>query len=102
MIRVAFFAEILFEEYDGAARTMFQIINRIDPNHFSFLFIYGKGPDQIEHHQSIRIPTLNTGLNKDYSVSLPTLSKGYIKQQLDNFQPHVVHIATPSCLGFFA
>ncbi|HLT88496.1 MAG TPA: glycosyltransferase family 1 protein [Sphingobacterium sp.] len=102
MIRIAFFAEILFEEYDGAARTMFQIINRIDPNRFSFLFIYGKGPEQIDGHGSIRIPTLNTGLNKDYSVSLPALAKGQIKQQLDDFQPHVIHIATPSFLGFFA
>lgn len=102
MIRIAFFAEILFEEYDGAARTMFQIINRIDHNRFSFLFIYGKGPEQIDGHDSIRIPTLNTGLNKDYSVSLPALVKGQIKQQLDTFQPHVIHIATPSFLGFFA
>ncbi|NGM63926.1 glycosyltransferase family 4 protein [Sphingobacterium sp. SGR-19] len=102
MIRIAFFAEILFEEYDGASRTMFQIINRIDPTRFSFLFIYGKGPEQIDGYGSIRIPTLNTGLNKDYSVSLPALAKGHIKQQLDTFQPHVVHIATPSFLGFFA
>ncbi|PRD44575.1 glycosyltransferase family 4 protein [Sphingobacterium haloxyli] len=102
MIRIAFFAEILFEEYDGAARTMFQIINRIDPNRFSFCFIYGKGPERIDGHDSIRVPTLNTGLNKDYSVSLPALVKGQIKQELDAFQPHVIHIATPSFLGFFA
>ncbi len=102
MIRIAFFAEILFEEYDGAARTMFQIINRIDIERFSFFFIYGKGPEEIEGHASIRIPTLNTGLNADYSISLPALVKGQIKQQLDAFQPDVIHIATPSLLGFFA
>lgn len=102
MIRIAFFAEILFEEHDGAARTMFQIINRIDHDRFSFFFIYGQGPKEIVGHRSIRVPTLNTGVNKDYSVSLPALIRGRIKQELDNFQPHVIHIATPSFLGFFA
>ncbi len=102
MIKVAFFAEILFEEYDGASRTMFQIINRIDPNHFSFLFIYGKGPEQVNGHASMHVPTLNTGLNADYSFSLPTLVKGQLNQALDAFQPDVIHIATPSLLGFFA
>ena len=102
MIRIAFFAEILFEDYDGAARTMFQIINRIDKERFTFFFIYGTGPEKIEGHESLRVPTLNTGLNADYSISLPTLVKGHIKQRLDAFQPDVIHIATPSLLGFFA
>ncbi|NGF57985.1 glycosyltransferase family 1 protein [Parapedobacter sp. SGR-10] len=102
MIKIAFFAEILIEECDGASRTMFQIINRIDSTQFSFLFIYGKGPEQIDKHASIRIPTLNTGLNADYSFSLPALVSVQVKQQLDTFQPDVIHIATPSLLGFFA
>ena len=102
MKRVAFFAEILFEEYDGASRTMYQIINRIDKCRFTFLFIYGKGPENMEPHASVKIPTLNTGLNADYSFSLPNLSKKHIHDTLDNFQPDVIHIATPSLLGFFA
>lgn len=102
MIRIAFFAEILFEEYDGAARTMFQIINRIDPDRFSFFFIYGKGPGQVDGHYSLRVPTLNTGINADYSVSLPALVGRQVKEKLDAFQPDVIHIATPSFLGFFA
>lgn len=102
MIKIAFFAEILIEEYDGAARTMFQIINRIDSERFSFLFVYGKGPEQIHEHASIRMPTLNTGINSDYSFSLPTLVGAQVKSRLDDFKPDVVHIATPSLLGFFA
>ncbi|MFD1770547.1 glycosyltransferase family 4 protein [Sphingobacterium suaedae] len=102
MVKVAFFAEILIEEFDGASRTMFQIINRIDTNRFSYLFVYGKGPDQLAEHASLRIPTLNTGLNKDYSFTMPALVKEQLKHELDTFQPDVVHIATPSLLGFFA
>src|SRR5690606_41225694 len=102
MIKIAFFAEILIEECDGASRTMFQIINRIDSTQFSFLFIYGKGPEQIDKHASIRIPTLNTGLNADYRFSLPAVVSAQVKQQLDTFQPDVIHIATPSLLAFSA
>ncbi|WP_437918534.1 glycosyltransferase family 4 protein [Sphingobacterium sp. LRF_L2] len=103
MIKVAFFAEILIEDFDGASRTMFQIINRIDPKRFSFLFIYGKGTDQpVEGHASLRIPTLNTGLNKDYSFTMPALAKEQMREELDNFRPDVIHIATPSLLGFAA
>ncbi|HLS94291.1 MAG TPA: glycosyltransferase family 1 protein [Sphingobacterium sp.] len=102
MVKVAFFAEILIEEFDGASRTMFQIINRIDPDRFSYLFVYGKGPAQLDKHASLRIPTLNTKLNKDYTFTIPALVKEQLKQELDAFQPDVVHIATPSLLGFFA
>ncbi len=102
MVKVAFFAEILIEDFDGASRTMFQIINRIDPRRYSYLFVYGKGPDQLETHASLKIPSLNTGLNKDYSFTMPLLVKEQLKQELDRFQPDVIHIATPSLLGFFA
>jgi glycosyltransferase involved in cell wall biosynthesis len=102
MVKVAFFAEILIEEFDGASRTMFQIINRIDRSRFSYLFVYGKGPDHITGHASFKIPTINTGVNKDYCLAMPMLVKEQLKQQLDAFQPDVIHIATPSLLGFFA
>ena len=40
MKKVAFFSEIMIEDFDGAARTMFQLINRIDKNsRTSFLYI---------------------------------------------------------------
>lgn len=102
MVKVAFFAEILIEEFDGASRTMFQIINRIDQKRFSYLFVYGNGPDQLADHASLKIPSLNTGLNKDYSFTMPLLVKEQLRQELDAFQPDVIHIATPSLLGFTA
>src|SRR5690606_7289329 len=102
MTKVAFFAEILIEDFDGASRTMFQIINRIDPTKFSYLFIHGKGPTTLKDHKAIRIPTLNSVLNKDYSISMPALSKEQLYAALSEFQPDVIHISTPSLLGFFA
>ncbi|MGO1242716.1 glycosyltransferase family 1 protein [Sphingobacterium sp. JB170] len=102
MIKVAFFAEILIEDFDGASRTMFQIINRINPAHFSYLFIHGKGPTRLNEHKAVCIPTLNSVLSKEYSISVPAFGKEQLNKTLNNFQPDVIHISTPSLLGFFA
>lgn len=102
MKKVAFFSEILIEDFDGASRTMYQIINRIDPNSFSYLFIYGRGPSQIAGCESYQVPTFKIPINDDYSFAVPQLAKSRLEETLNTFQPDVIHIATPSLLGFFA
>lgn len=101
-IRVAFFAEILIEDFDGASRTMFQLINRIDPGRFEFLFICGSGPDQLAGFECLKIPAITLPLNTNYTMALPVLVKTTIKEKLQEFVPDVIHIATPSLLGSFA
>ncbi|OOQ60661.1 glycosyltransferase family 4 protein [Mucilaginibacter pedocola] len=99
-IRVAFFAEILTEGLDGAVRTMYQLINRIDKSRFEFLFIYGDGPDAIDGFESIQVPTLKLP-SPGYSLALPALAEHKVKKALQQFAPQVIHIATPSMLGVF-
>ena len=101
-IKVAFFAEILQEELDGATRTMFQLINRIDKHRFEFLFICGLGPNQLHGFECFKIPTITLPVNSGYSMALPGLAHKKLKHKLETFSAHVVHIATPSLLGSFA
>ena len=101
-IKVAFFAEILIEDFDGASRTMFQLINRIDQKRFDFLFICGAGPDSISGNECIQIPTVHLPLNTNYTMALPGLAKKELKKRLTEFDPAVIHIATPSLLGAYA
>jgi glycosyltransferase involved in cell wall biosynthesis len=101
-VRVAFFAEILIEEFDGASRTMFQLIKRINPGAYEFLFIYGAGPENIFGFEGLRIPSVNIPLNNTYTMALPDLAIHSIKDKLKAFKPDVIHIATPSILGNFA
>jgi glycosyltransferase involved in cell wall biosynthesis len=101
-IRVAFFAEILTEDLDGAVRTMFQLIKRIDPQQFDFLFIYGSGPDTIGSFKSLKIPTISLPFVTSYAMALPMFAKKQMQQELHDFQPDVIHIATPSLLGHWA
>ncbi len=101
-IKIAFFAEILIEEFDGASRTMFQILKRIPHTDFEFLFICGVGPEEIFGYPCVRIPAVTIPFNSTYKMAVPALAKPRLKKALDSFQPHVVHIATPSSLGNFA
>lgn len=102
MIRVAFFAEIMIPDFDGAARTIFQLVNRIDKNKFEFLFIYGTGPDQIQDFESFKIPSLSIPIQQNYSMAIPALVDQRLKKKLQDFNPDIIHIATPSLLGFYA
>ena len=101
-IKIAFFAEILIEDFDGASRTMFQIIRRIDQQQFEFLFICGKGPSELLGYECVRIPTITLPFNKHYSMAIPYLAETQLKNKLADFAPDVIHIATPSLLGHFA
>jgi len=102
MKKVAFFTEMLIDDFDGAARTMFQLINRIDPQQYNYFFIYGNGPQTFKNFLSLKVPTLNIPINDDYSMAIPQLIKQKLEQALDEFMPDMVHIATPSLLGFYA
>ncbi len=101
-IRVAFFAEILEREFDGATRTIFQIIDRIDPNKFEFLFFCGVAPEGNFHFKMIQVPSVTIPFNNSYKMASmfgmgPTISK-----ELGGFAPDVIHVSTPSPLGFYA
>ncbi len=100
--KVAFFAEILQPGHDGAVRTMFQLINRIDASEFEFLFFCGTSPDSLNGFEVVKIPAYTVPLNRNYKISVPALGKKLINDKLAEFKPDVVHIATPSMLGWFA
>ncbi len=102
MIKVAFFAEMMIEDFDGASRTMFQLINRIDTSRFEFFFIYGTGPEQLDSFKSLRIPAFHIPFNRNYTLAVPAIAQKSIRKQLKEFQPDVIHIATPSMLGNYA
>lgn len=102
MKKVAFFSEILIEDQDGASRTIYQLISRIDRTAYSYLFVHGRGPDVLDGHTCFQVDHLRLPMNADYHIAIPQWNLWKLKQALDAFQPDVVHITTPSILGFFA
>ena len=101
-IRVAFFAEVLIQDFDGATRTMFQIIDRIDDTRFEFLFFCGTPPKDSFRYDVVKIPSFTIPFNKSYKMASMYGMGPSIAARLDAFNPDIIHIATPSPVGYFA
>lgn len=100
--RVAFFADILVKNFDGASRTMFQIIERIPTDEFEFMFFCGLPPEQDIGHEVFKVPTIPIPFNSTYRLAIPMFSWFSMRKRLKAFRPDVIHIASPSPLGDFA
>ena len=101
-IKIAFVADMLLENADGAIRTMYQIIGRIPKDRFEFLFICGVPPKGKFDFEILTVPTTPLPININYSMALPFLAERKMTEKLKAFQPDVIHISTPSPLGHFA
>lgn len=100
-VRVAFFTDILIKDYDGAIKTMYQLIERIPDERFEYVFFCGVPPKHDIKHRVIRVPSFIVPFNISYRAALPGLSKKRIQKILKEYQPDVIHISTPSILGNF-
>lgn len=102
-IKVAFFADILEENFDGVTHTLYQVINRVPRDRFDFLFITPHPPKSSTHFPFpiIKCPSVGMPTYSEYRIALPFLKRS-IQTQLDEFNPDVVHFTTPSFLGNYA
>ncbi|MDG2450608.1 MAG: glycosyltransferase family 1 protein [Saprospiraceae bacterium] len=100
--KIAFFAEILIRDFDGATRTMFEIIDRIDRTKFEFIFFCGVPPKEDIGFEVFHIPTLTIPFNKTYKMASMVGMGPAIAQRLDEYNPDLIHISTPAPLGYFA
>ncbi len=100
--KIAFFAEILIRDFDGATRTMFEIIDRIDRTKFEFIFFCGVPPKEDIGFEVFHIPTLTIPFNKTYRMASMVGMGPTIAQRLDEYNPDLIHVSTPAPLGYFA
>ncbi len=100
-IKVVFFTDILTKDYDGAIKTMYQLIGRIPNNRFEYTFVCGIPPKEKSKYRIIKVPTITIPFNISYSAALPRLQSKRITKLLDEIEPDVIHISTPSPLGVF-
>lgn len=101
-VKVVFFADILIDDFDGASRTMFQIINRIPSDNFEFLFVCGMGSDKISGFKCLHVSSLGIPGNKTYRLATPMFQKAELDKEINAFYPDIIHISTPSLLGNYA
>lgn len=101
-IKVAFFSDLLVQNFDGATRTMFQIINRIPKDEFEYLFICGMPPEGDIGFEVIKVPTISIPGNNSYGIANTFFSKKMLRKKLDDFKPDIIQFASPSLLSLFA
>lgn len=101
-IRVAFFADMLVENFDGAARTIYQIIQRIDRDRFEYFFITGSAPGPDFPFKYYLVPSIEIPKNEDYKMAIPALAFFEMNNAMLIFKPEVIHISSPSFLGRYA
>lgn len=100
--KIAFFAEILIDDFDGASRTMFQLINRIPKDEFEFIFFCAVPPKQDLGFEVVVVPALKIPFNETYKIGFPFFDKKRITKRLDEFMPDVIHFASPTPLAALA
>lgn len=101
-IRVAFFADHLERDYDGAVRTMYHIIDRLPRDSMRFSFFTGSAPQEDIGFPVYTVPSISIPSNRDYRYALPVLAERTLERQLSAIAPDVIHISTPSGLGSWA
>ena len=101
-IKVAFFADMLERDTDGAVRTMYQLIDRIPEDKFEFLFYTGTSSKTVAKLNTVKVPSYIIPFNKTYKMAFPNFRSITLTKSLRDFNPDVIHIATPSSLGYFA
>lgn len=101
-IRLAFFADMLLENHDGCARTIHQIIKRIPRDRVEVLFICGVKPREEKTFDYLEVPAMTIPFNTKYKFALPLLAEKQMTAALEDFQPDIIHVSSPSPLGVFA
>jgi glycosyltransferase involved in cell wall biosynthesis len=101
-VKVAFFSDMLVENFDGAVRTIFQLINRIDKERYEFFFMCGNPPKGDFPFKYYVVPSFEIPKNEDYKIAIPALSFFEMNNAMLIFKPDVIHISSPSFLGRYA
>lgn len=101
-IRIAFFLDVMKEDFDGVSITMHQIIKRIPKEQFDPVFITPQPPENDFGFPVYKCPYFSLPFSsKDYRLALPGRMKE-LDNLLDNFDPHLLHFSSPSAMGGFA
>ena len=93
---------MLVENFDGAARTIYQIIKRIDTEKYEYFFITGSAPASNFPYKYYLVPSVDIPKNEDYKLAIPALSFFEMNNAMLIFKPDVIHISSPSFLGRYA
>ncbi len=99
--KIAFFVEVMEEDFDGVAHTYHQIIPKIAKDKVDIVFFTPLPPKKDIGFKVVNSPYIFMPLQKQYRIGLPKLTSK-IKNELESFSPDLIHFSSPSSMGKYA
>jgi glycosyltransferase involved in cell wall biosynthesis len=100
-MKVLLIADLLIRNHDGCNRTLFQILDKIDKYNIDLKIICGDHTELPLDVEILKVPSITIPFNKDYKAAFPYHIGQKIEDLILDFNPDVIHITSPSLLGFF-
>jgi glycosyltransferase involved in cell wall biosynthesis len=96
-MKVAIYAGMFKKNQDGATKTLYELVNSLLDNHIDVgVWAFTITPQKRKGLQLFEIPSIPLPFYPEYKVSLPNQA---IKDQIDEFNPDVIHITVPDLMG---
>jgi glycosyltransferase involved in cell wall biosynthesis len=98
-LKIAYFADSLPPSTDGVARTFVQLVNTLQEENLDYHFFspFKPGKNYSWNTRVEQVFSVPLFLYDQYRISLPAAWK--IHEQLDEFNPDIVHATSPTFLG---
>lgn len=96
-LRVAIYAGMFIRDYDGATRTIFELIDTLGREGAEVrVWTFTSRPDRLSGVKVFKVPAIPFSFYPDYKFALPSPE---IFGQVSEFHPDIVHITVPDAVG---
>ncbi len=100
-MKILLVADLLIRNHDGCNRTLFHILDRlVNYPSIELRIICGEYTELPIQCKVLKVPTFTIPFNNDYKAAIPFLMEKSIEQFTTNFNPDIIHLTSPSPLGF--
>jgi phosphatidylinositol alpha 1,6-mannosyltransferase len=98
-MRLALFTDTFYPQVNGVSMTLQRLVNHLEKRQVEHrVFVPVCAKDEVYSNQIFRASSLPLWLlNPEYRLAMPNLFS--IRNQLQQFQPDLIHIATPFSMG---
>ncbi len=100
-MKIAYFMDTLPPHYDGVVNSFLHLIDSLEEEDVDFKCISSFKPTQdfSWSHRVFKVFSVPFILYKDYRVGIPYFNR--TTPELDQYQPDLVHVVSPTILGIF-
>ncbi|MCJ7681341.1 MAG: glycosyltransferase family 1 protein [Candidatus Aminicenantes bacterium] len=100
-MKIAYFMDTLPPHYDGVVNSFLRLIDTLEKENVDFKFIspFMPAKEFSWSHRVFKVFSVPFILYKDYRVGIPYFNR--TTPELDQYQPDLVHVVSPTILGIF-